>query len=120
MPTRLAKPCLFSESRELSGWLVDETHGLPRPASSSALPPGKSVTEANVMESQSCPDMHAPLGACGRNADVWGAENMGCREDGAEEWVEVVLLWASVGWTLFFLCLFFFFIYFFILVSCTH
>lgn len=61
------------------------------------------------MESRSCPDMHTPLGASGRNADVWGAENMGCREHGTEEWVEVVLLWGFVGWTLFFLCLFFFF-----------
>ena len=40
---------------------------------------------------------------------MWGAENMGCREDGAEEWVEVVLLWAFVGWTLFFFALYFFF-----------
>lgn len=60
------------------------------------------------MESQSCPDMHTPLGASGRNIDVWGAENMGCREHSAEEWAEVVLLWGFVGWTLFFLCLFFF------------
>lgn len=63
------------------------------------------------MERQSCPDTHASLGAAGRNADVWGAEDMGCREAGAEEWVEVVLLWGFVGWTLFFF-------FFFLCLSC--
>lgn len=65
------------------------------------------------MESRSCLDTHGPLGALGRNADVWGAENIGCHERSAEEWVEVVLVWGFVGWTLFFFFLSFFLFFFF-------